>query len=235
MSFPIVTSRYDYVNVFFNNLAPLVVNEYLRRKGQKRLYPSTVLAMAALESGYNLNATTLFGIKGEGVVLDTTEYINGESINIKDSFKIYSSHAEAIQGLYDLMQWAHYDKATSAVDYEEECRMVQACGYATDPNYADKLISIINSYQLTMFNNTEEFEINNEPQEEEPQEEEPQEEKTNNNIYTVQSGDTLWSIVSDYYGYYNDTDIANKINELVEYNHIADANVIYPNQEITMI
>ena len=221
MRFPIVESRYDNVNIFFNNLAPLVVNEYVRRKGQKRLYPSTVLAMAALESGYNLNATTLFGIKGEGVVLDTTEYINGEYVNVKDSFKAYSSLAESVQGLYELMQWDNYDRATYASDYEEECRMVQACGYATDPNYADKLISIVNSYQLTMFNNTEEFEINNE--------------ETNNDIYTVQSGDTLWAIVSDYYGYDNDTDIANKINELVEYNHIDEANMIYPNQEITMI
>lgn len=230
MSFPIVASRYDNVNIFFNQLAPIVVNEYVRRKGQKRLYPSTVLAMAALESGYNLNATTLFGIKGEGNVLDTTEYINGEYVNVKDSFKAYSSLAESVQGLYELMQWNNYDRATSCVDYEEECRMVQTCGYATDPNYADKLISIVNSYQLAMFNNTEEFESNNEPQEEEPQEEEP-----NNGIYTVQSGDTLWAIVRDYYGYDNDTDIANKIDELVEYNHISDANMIYPNQKIIMI
>ena len=225
MSFPIVASRYDYVNVFFNQLAPIVVNEYVRRKGQKRLYPSTVLAMGALESGYNINATTLFGIKGEGNVLDTTEYINGEYVNVKDSFKAYSSLAESVQGLYDLMQWDNYDRATSATDYEEECRMIQACGYATDPEYANKLISIVNSYQLTMFNNTEEFEIKDEHQEK----------KTNNGIYTVQSGDTLWAIVSDYYGYDNDTDIANKINELAEYNHIADANMIYPNQEIIMI
>ena len=225
MNFPIVTSRYDYVNVFFNQLAPIVVNEYVRRKGHKRLFPSTVLAMAALESGYNLNATTLFGIKGEGVVLDTTEYINGEYVNVKDSFKAYSSLAESVQGLYELMQWDNYDRATSCTDYEEECRMVQACGYATDPNYADKLISIVNSYQLTMFNNTEEFEIKNEPQEEEP----------TNDIYTVKSGDTLWAIVRDYYGYNNDTDIANKINEIVEYNHITDSNVIYPNQKIIMI
>lgn len=225
MSFPIVASRYDNVNIFFNQLAPIVVNEYVRRKGQKRLYPSTVLAMGALESGYNINATTLFGIKGEGNVLDTTEYINGKYVNVKDSFKAYSSLAESVQGLYELMQWNNYDRATSATDYEEECRMVQACGYATDPDYADKLINIVNSYQLTMFNNTEEFEIKDEPQEEE----------TNNDIYTVQSGDTLWAIVSDYYGYDNDTDIANKINELVEYNHIVDANMIYPNQEITMI
>lgn len=225
MSFPIVASRYDNVNIFFNQLAPIVVNEYVRRKGQKRLYPSTVLAMGALESGYNINATTLFGIKGEGNVLDTTEYINGEYVNVKDSFKAYSSLAESVQGLYELMQWNNYDRATSATDYEEECRMVQACGYATDPNYADKLISIVNSYQLTMFNNTEEFEIKEEPQEEEPK----------YDIYTVKSGDTLWNIVSDYYGYDNDTDIVNKINDLVEYNNIADANVIYPNQEITMI
>ena len=230
MSFPIVASRYDYVNVFFNQLAPIVVNEYIRRKGQKRLYPSTVLAMGALESGYNINATTLFGIKGEGNVLDTTEYINGEYVNVKDSFKAYSSLAESVQGLYDLVQWDNYDRATSSTDWEEECRMMQACGYATDPEYSNKLISIVNSYQLTMFNNTEEFEIKDEPQEEEPQEEE-----SNNDIYTVKSGDTLWAIVSDYYRYDNDTDIANKINELVEYNHIADANMIYPNQKITMI
>lgn len=217
MEFPVVASKHDYVNVFFNNLAPLVVNEYVRRKGQKRLYPSTVLAMAALESGYNLNAPTLFGIKGEGVVLDTTEYINGENINIKDSFVIYPTLAEAVQGLYKLMQWSNYDRATSSTDYMEECRMVQVCGYATDPNYADKLISIVNSYQLTMFNNIDE-----------PAEEPEQ------HIYTVQSGDSLWSIVKKYYGYNNDTDIANKVNEIVEINDLGNPNLIFVGENITL-
>lgn len=215
MKFPIVTSKYDYVNVFFNNLAPLVVNEYIRRKGQKRLYPSTVLAMAALESGYNLNAKTLFGIKGDGIVLDTTECINGENINIKDSFVIYSTLAEAVQGLYKLMQWSNYDRATSSTDYMEECRMVQECGYATDPNYADKLISIVNSYQLTMFNNIDE----------------PADEQ---HIYTVKSGDSLWSIVKNYYGYNNDTDIANKVNEIVEINDLGNPNLIFVDENITL-
>ena len=225
MSFPIVASRYDKVNKFFNQLAPIVVNEYIRRHGEYRLYPSTVLAMAALESGYNLNAETLFGIKGEGQVLDTTEYIDGQYVNVKDSFKLYPSISASVQGLYDLMQIERYHPACECVEWEEECRQIQKCGYATDPEYANKLISIVNSYQLTMFNNTEEFEIKDELQEE----------KTNNGICIVQSGDTLWAIVSDYYGYDNDTDIANKINELVEYNHIADANMIYPNQVIIMI
>ena len=220
-SFPIVTSKYDYVNVFFNNLAPLVVNEYIRRKGQKRLYPSTVLAMAALESGYNLKATTLFGIKGEGIVLDTTEYINGENINIKDSFKMYGTLAEAIQGLYDLMQWNNYDRATSTTDYEEECRMVQACGYATDPEYASKLINIVNSYQLTMFNNIEE------------PVEEPVEERTPF-IYTVKSGDSLWSIVRKYYNLSSETDIYYKVHEVAGNNNIEDANMIYAGDRIKL-
>ena len=224
--FPIVASKYDYVNVFFNNLAPLVVNEYVRRNGQKRLYPSTVLAMAALESGYNLKAPTLFGIKGDGAVLDTTEYINDECINLKASFVIYSTLAEAIQGLYDLMQWHNYDKATSTTDYEEECRMLQVCGYATDPAYADKLINIVNSYQLTMFNNIEEVadETTDEP-----------ETPTEPHIYTVKSGDSLWNIVKEYYNFDNDTDIADKINEVVEFNDLGNPNLIYVGENITLI
>lgn len=226
--FPIVTSRYDYVNIFFNNLAPIVVNEYIRRKGQKRLFSSTVLAMAALESGYNLNATTLFGIKGDGIVLDTTEYISGEYVNIKDSFKYYPSLTASVQGLYELMQWEHYDRATSCTDYEEECRMIQACGYATDPDYADKLISIVNSYQLTMFNNI------SEPVEEPEEPDEPIEETEQPFIYTVQAGDSLWEIVRKYYNLDNDTDIYYKVQEVSENNNIEDASMIYPNQEIKL-
>lgn len=221
MKLPVVASKHDYVNVFFNNLAPLVVNEYVRRKGQKRLYPSTVLAMAALESGYNLKAPTLFGIKGEGSVLDTTEYINGESIDIKDSFVIYPTLAAAVQGLYELMQWHNYDRATSTTDYVEECKMVQACGYATDPDYADKLINIVNSYQLTMFNNIEETE-------------EP-ETLAKAHIYTVKSGDSLWNIIKDYYNFNNDTDIANKLNEIVEFNDIGNPGLIFVGENITLI
>lgn len=219
MNFPIVTSRYDYVNVFFNQLAPIVVNEYIRRKGQKRLFPSTVLAMAALESGYNLKAKTLFGIKGDGVVLDTTEYLNGEFVNIKDSFKCYPSLSASVQGLYELMQWEHYDRATSSTDYEEECYMIKACGYATDPDYADKLISIVNGYKLTMFNNIEE------------PVEEPAEEP---HIHIVQSGESLWGIVRKYYNLDNDTDIYYKVHEVAGKNNLEDVNMIYPNQRIKL-
>lgn len=231
MEFPIVASKYDYVNVFFNNLAPIVVNEYIRRHGEYRLYPSTVLAMAALESGYNLNAETLFGIKGEGQVLDTTEYIDGQYVNVKDSFKLYPSISASVQGLYDLMQIERYHPACECVEWEEECRQIQKCGYATDPEYSDKLISIINSYQLTMFNSLDNMLVN----EEETPENTVQNESEKITEYTVQSGDNLWNIVKDFYNLSDNIDIATKVDEIATYNNIEKPSIIYAGQILKMI
>ena len=231
MDFPIVASKYDYVNVFFNNLAPIVVNEYIRRHDEYRLYPSTVLAMAALESGYNLNAETLFGIKGEGQVLDTTEYIDGKYVNVKDSFKLYPSISASVQGLYDLMQIERYHPACECVEWEEECRQIQKCGYATDPEYSDKLISIINSYQLTMFNSLDNMLVN----EEETPENTVQNESEEITEYTVQSGDNLWNIVKDFYNLSDNSDIATKVDEIATYNNIENPNIIYAGQILKMI
>ena len=231
MDFPIVTSRYDYVNVFFNNLAPIVVNEYIRRHGEYRLYPSTVLAMAALESGYNLNAETLFGIKGEGQILDTTEYIGGQYVNVKDSFKLYPSISASVQGLYDLMQIERYHPACECVEWEEECRQIQKCGYATDPNYSDKLISIVNSYQLTMFNSLDKMLVN----EEETPENTVQNESEEITEYTVQSGDNLWNIVKDFYNLSDNSTIATKVDEIAAYNNIENPSIIYAGQILKMI
>ena len=231
MDFPIVASKYDYVNVFFNNLAPIVVNEYIRRHGEYRLYPSTVLAMAALESGYNLNAETLFGIKGEGQVLDTTEYIDGKYVNVKDSFKLYPSISASVQGLYDLLQIERYHPACECTDWEEECRQIQKCGYATDPDYADKLISIINSYQLTMFNSLDNMLVN----EEETPENTVQNESEEITEYTVQSGDNLWNIVKDFYNLSDNSDIATKVDEISTYNNIENPSIIYAGQILKMI
>ena len=224
MTFPIVASKYDYVNVFFNNLAPIVVNEFIKRHGQHRIYPSTVLAMAALESGYNLNANTLFGIKGEGKVLDTSEYIDNNWIDIKASFKMYPSITESVQGLYDLMQLDRYTPACNCTDWEEECRQIQKCGYATDPDYADKLIAIINANKLTMFNSLDNMNDNDSNTTSEE-----------NTTYIVQRGDNLWNIIKEYYNMESNSDIANKVNEIATYNNLENPNMIYEGQKIKMI
>lgn len=154
MDFPIINTGREHVDRFVNEISPIVCNEYIKRMrhGECVIYPSTCIAQAALESGWNINATSLFGIKGEGFVSDTTEYINGEYVNLKDSFKCYPNIASAVSGYYDLMQNERYKSATSAVDYIEECKELYNDGYATDPTYSEKLINITDKNDLTIFN-----------------------------------------------------------------------------------
>ena len=65
-TFPIISGNHSE---FFNELAPIVCNEWVgrRRKGERTISPAVAMAQAALESGYNINASSLFGIKGEGL------------------------------------------------------------------------------------------------------------------------------------------------------------------------
>lgn len=154
--YPISITQNEKVDNFINTLSPLVVNEYIRRKkrNEKVITPATVLAQAALESGWNLNAPTLFGIKGEGVIADTQEYIDGAYINIEASFQSYPTLADSVVGYYDLMQWDNYDDATSAVDYEGELEgLTNNIGlpYATAPDYKDICINIIKDFDLEKY------------------------------------------------------------------------------------
>lgn len=167
MEFPVVNSGRSHVDRFVNEIAPLVVNEYIKRRknGERTIYPSTCIAQASLESGYNINTKTLFGIKGDGIVLGTSEYIDGEYVNIKDSFRCYPTVAASIQGYYDLMQSDRYIPATETSDYKEECRQLLACGYATAPDYADNLIYITDRYNLTVFNDYALFVLSEENEE----------------------------------------------------------------------
>lgn len=156
MDFPITATKYDYVNVFVNTLAPVVVNEVIDRKknNKKCVLASVIIAQACLESGYNLNASTLFGIKGEGIELETEEYINEEYISIKDTFKYYPDICSSVKGYCDLMDWDNYDDVTSTDDYISACKALvddNGLKYATSPTYADNLISIINDFDLTAY------------------------------------------------------------------------------------
>lgn len=156
MKFPIYNGN-DKQAEFINTIAPIVVNEYLYRKAikDKVISPTVVIAQAILESGWNLNSKSLFGIKGEGTTAHTKEFVNGEWIDIEASFKSYPDLFSSVVGYYDLMQWENYDDATGAYPVEPEIEGLTndiGYAYATDPDYGDKLLSIINDYNLRMFN-----------------------------------------------------------------------------------
>lgn len=227
MEFPIISTRYDYVNAFVNNIAPIVVNEYIARKmnNNKTLLPSVVIAMACQESGYNINSSSLFGIKGEGFYSPTIEYIDGVETSIVDSFKMYPTVSEAVVGLFDLMQWSHYDSATDETNNHLQAVAVQKCGYATDPNYAFSVISIIEDWGLSVYDEYTDNRLTDIKHAD--YEDNTTDEPTESDSYTVQAGDNLWQIVARRYQLDDNAEIYRKEMEIAELNNIDNPSLIY--------
>ena len=137
---------------FIKTVGTLARNEYLSR--EKWILPSVCIAQGALESGWNLNAKTLFGIKGKGFTATTSEYYNGNKVTIEASFRTYPNVASSVVGYYDfLANTPRYAKALNNSDYRDAVdkliHTTDGLAYATDPNYISKVVSIIEQYNLT--------------------------------------------------------------------------------------
>lgn len=137
---------------FIKTIGTLARNEYLSR--EKWILPSVCIAQGALESGWNLNAKTLFGIKGKGFTASTNEYYNGNKVTIEASFRAYPNVASSVVGYYDfLANTPRYAKALNNPNYKDAVdkliHTTDGLAYATDPNYISKVVSIIEQYNLT--------------------------------------------------------------------------------------
>ena len=144
----------DYKKVYIENTTPLAVS--IGRKYD--LYPSVVLAQSALESNWGTSKLSVeynnyFGIKGnktdKDVDLVTTEFINGQEVKVKEPFRQYRSMKDSFKHYGKLISKApRYEAVRNAKDYREAAYAIKKCGYATDPNYAEKIIYIIENYNL---------------------------------------------------------------------------------------
>ena len=137
---------------FIKTVGTLARNEYLSR--EKWILPSVCIAQGALESGWNLNAKTLFGIKGKGFTATTSEYYNGNKVTIEASFRAYPNVASSVVGYYDfLANTPRYANALNNPNYKDAVdkliHTTDGLAYATDPNYISKVVSIIEQYNLT--------------------------------------------------------------------------------------
>ncbi|MDP2028111.1 MAG: flagellar assembly peptidoglycan hydrolase FlgJ [Thiobacillus sp.] len=119
-----------------------------------------MMGQAALETGWGRaeirgadgqNSHNLFGIKAGGswkgrtVDITTTEYVNGKPQKQVDSFRAYDSYADSFRDYAKMLRGnARYQDAVvtgqSAAGFAQG---LQQAGYATDPNYAQKLMSVI--------------------------------------------------------------------------------------------
>ena len=118
-----------------------------------------ILAQAALESGWGQRqirrengepSFNLFGVKassdwkGKVTEITTTEFENGEMKKIKARFRVYSSYLDALSDYVGLLtRNPRYAAVTKASTPEQGAQALQNAGYATDPNYARKLTSMI--------------------------------------------------------------------------------------------
>ncbi len=120
-------------------------------------YPNLVAAQYALESGWGQStsgAYNYFGLKGSGTTKSTQEYINGQLVTVNASFKDYNSPQESVKDLVSkwYKDYKGYQGVNRATSRENAAYMLSAQGYATSPDYAEKLISLMNRYSVEVPN-----------------------------------------------------------------------------------
>lgn len=125
------------------------------------IHPIAIVSQAALETGWGRYMIThkngdpsfnFFGIKadkrwnGDSVEVITHEFKEGLRIKEKATFRSYNSIEEGFQDYSDFLDVDRYQKAIkSGKDIAAYVTELQLAGYATDPEYAQKIIRIARS------------------------------------------------------------------------------------------
>ncbi len=111
------------------------------------------MAQALLESGAGqselaVNANNHFGIKCTNEWLGAVYYYDDDRKG--ECFRQYGDAAESFKDHSIFLQRPRYATCfeIAVEDYEGWAHRLKACGYATDPGYAPKLIKIIEDYKL---------------------------------------------------------------------------------------
>lgn len=151
---------------FLNELSPRA-QEIQEKHG---ILTSITLAQAILESdwgqsGLAQKGNNLFGVKGKSpqpmVTMTTKEFVDGKWIEINANFRKYKDWNESLDSHAELFlngtSWNKdkYNGVIAADDYKKAAQELQSAGYATDPDYAEKLINIIEKYDLALYDRIE--------------------------------------------------------------------------------
>lgn len=127
------------------------------------LDPKILMAQAALETGWGhfiskdasgVSSNNFFNIKAanedESVEVKTTEFIANTPVKVTASFKKYSSAYTSFKDYVSLIKGSgRYEEAlANAHDPQAYMMALHNAGYATDPQYANKVLSIYNGDEL---------------------------------------------------------------------------------------
>lgn len=141
----------------------MVADEAVQYQEEYGVMPSVTIAQAILESNWGRSGlaqegNNYFGIKGssDDPQYSTLEYTD-EWIEIDASFRRYESWEESLEDYAKLLaegpSWDGdlYQDVIEAEHYEEAAHALSEAGYATDPTYPEKIISLIEQYNLDQF------------------------------------------------------------------------------------
>lgn len=123
--------------------------------------PSITIGQAILESSFGQSTLAskyhnLFGIKAKkGVVLPTQEVTaKNKVVTVNARFAKYPNDIASVMAHAKLMLMGtpenkqRYLPVRQAKDYRAAASALQTAGYATDPEYATKLVNLIETYNL---------------------------------------------------------------------------------------
>lgn len=151
---------------FIEKIAPIAQNLCKTRK--KWILPSVCIAQACCESAYGtskamVGANGLFGFKvGRGVRYGTawkgksyntkTKEFYGQYVSIRDNFRAYDTVEESVEDYMDLLcSLSRYNAAVRETDPRKCITAIKNGGYATSPTYINTIMSIIDKYDLTKY------------------------------------------------------------------------------------
>jgi hypothetical protein len=111
-------------------------------------FPEVVAAQWALESGWGEHTSgknNYFGLKGSGSERETKEFINGQWVTIKAGFIDFPDLQTCVSYLVDrwYRDYQRHKGVNRATSTEECASLLVTEGYATDPQYAEKLIRLM--------------------------------------------------------------------------------------------
>lgn len=121
---------------------------YAAAKQAGAKFPECVCAQWALESGWGKHFSgewNAFGLKGPGGSVNTKEFINGKWITIEASFINFPDLDTCVEYLISrwYLDFKNFKGVNRAQSRNECAQLLVKEGYATDPDYATKLIQIM--------------------------------------------------------------------------------------------
>ncbi len=153
--------RFESIDEFIQTMRPLAQ----KAAAKLGVDAGVLIAQSALETGWGkkiirqhdgASSHNLFGIKahrdwqGPVASVSTLEFSDGGMQRTRASFRVYESFAESFEDYADflLSNPRYQDAINNSGNPREFVMELQTAGYATDPDYASKIIDILGRGQI---------------------------------------------------------------------------------------